>query len=181
MYRDLNKRAIGMVLVLGLACQGRSTTEVEQEAKDLREAQSRSPEVAKSLETDLAQAKAEVARLEQKLALARQGITDDVMNERKELEQSLQQQERRVQNEINEAKREAQQHNQDTQKATQALEGSKPPARVEAEVTTQTRVTPAPPTAAPVETERQELIRVRGRTTTTGDAGADDQRAPAKP
>jgi predicted RNase H-like nuclease (RuvC/YqgF family) len=180
MYLDLKKRTVGAVLVLGLACQGGSTTDVQQEAKDLREAQSRSPEVAKSLEADLAQAKAEVARLEQKLALARQGVTDDVLDERKELEQSLQQQQRHVQNEINEAKREAEQHNQDTQKATEVLEGSKPPARVEAEVTTQTRVTPAPATAAPAETERQEVIQVRGREMTTGGAGAQ-QRPAAQP
>jgi len=143
----------------------------------LREAQSRSPEVAKNLEADVAKAKAEVVRLEEKLALARQGITDDVLKERKDLQQSLHNQERHVQTEVSEAKREAEQHNEDTRKATEALQGTEP-ARVQAQVRTETQVTPAP--ATPVQTtEREEIIRVRGQDNTTTDAGADNQRAPS--
>jgi phage-related tail protein len=179
MHRNLKQPALLTALALALACQRGEKSDVEQQTKELREAQSRSPEVAKNLEADLAKAKAEVVRLEQKLALARQGVTDDVLNERKDLEQSLQNQERHVQSEINEAKREAAQHNQDTLKATQALQGTQPP-QVRAEVKTETRVTPAPAPSVQT-TERQELIPVRGQDKTTLDAGANGQRVPPQP
>jgi hypothetical protein len=176
MYRDLKQAAICAALALGLACQGQGKSDVQQQAKDLREAQSRSPEVAKELEGQLAKAKAEVVRLEQKLALARQGVTDDVLEARKDLQQSLQEQERRVQGDIEQAKREAAQHNEDTSKAAQALQQTQPP-QVQAKVNTETEVTPAP-VAPPATAEREEVIRVRGRESTTPDAGADGQRAP---
>lgn len=172
MYYDLKQAAICTALALALACQDRGKSDVEEEAKDLRAAQSHSPEVAKDLEGQLAKAKAEVVRLEQKLALARQGVTDDVLKERKDLQQSLQQQQRRVQEDINQAKREAAQHNEDMTKAAQALQETQP-AQVQAKVNTETHVTPAP--AAPATTtEREEVIRVRGQDSTRVDAGAGD-------
>lgn len=165
MNRDVKFGAILTVFSVALACNRDHTTEVETQARDLREAQNRSPQVVKELETDLAKAKEEVVRLEQKLVLARQGITDEVVAERKELEESLKDQERRVQTEISEAKREAEQHNVDTVKAQQALQETNPP-EVAAEVNTETHVKPSATPPAQT-TERQELIPVRGRETTT--------------
>jgi len=176
MYRDLKQAAIWTALALGLACQDRGKSDVEEQAKELRAAQSHSPEVAKDIEGQLAKAKAEVVRLEQKLALARQGVTDDVLKERKDLQQALQNQEHRVQGEINEAKREAAQHNEDATKAAQALRDTQP-AQVQAKVNTETQVTPAP-AAPPRTTEHDEVIRVRGQDSTTADAGAGDQHTP---
>jgi hypothetical protein len=174
MFRDLKWAATGAVLALGMvACQDRGKSDVERQQKQLSEAQSRAPQVAKDTEAQLAKAKAEVARLEQKLALARQGITDDVLNKRKELQQALEEQQHRVQGDVDQAKREAAQHNEDTMKATQALQATKPP-RVQTKVNTETRVTPAP-TTPPQTTEREEVIRVRGQAV---DAGAGDEGAP---
>jgi TolA-binding protein len=172
MYRDLKQAAILTAVALGLACQSGGKSDVAQQEKELREAQSHSPQVVKDLEGQLTKAKAEVAQLEQKLALARQGVTDDVLKERKDLQQSLQNQERRVQGDINQAQREAAQHNQDSAKAAQALQETQPP-QVQAKVNTETRVTPAP-AAPPPTNEREEVIRVRGQdTTAAGDAGAE--------
>jgi hypothetical protein len=160
-------------LAFALACN--TQREVEKQTQNLREAEANTGNITKRLEAELAEAKGEVARLENKVALARRGITDEVLSARKDLEQSLGEQQKRVEGEVKEAQSQAQQHNQDTQKAVQELERTQPPARVESEVVTQTEVTPQ---SRQVETvERQELIPVRGgpqkRTvTTTADAGS---------
>jgi hypothetical protein len=160
-------------LAFALACN--TQREVERETQNLREAEANTGNVTKQLEAELAEAKGEVARLENKVTLARRGITDEVLSARKGLEQSLSEQQKRVEGEVKEAQSQAQQHNQDTQKAEQELERTQPPARVESEVVTQTEVTPQ---TRQVETvERQEVIPVKGgperRTvTTTADAGS---------
>lgn len=166
-------QAIGFVAACigALACD--QQREVQQEAQDLREAQGQVGNVTAELQEDLEKAKAEVVRLEEKLALARQGVTDEVLSERRELEKSLKEQEREVEGEIQEAKREAQKHNQDSVQAARELEKTAPPARVEAKVSTETQVVERQRT--PVQTtERQELIPVKG--TSTADAGADSER-----
>lgn len=147
-------------VALALACNS-GATEVQQETQDLREAQTHVPKVTKELEADLEKAKAEVVRLEQKLALARQGVTDEVLAERKELQDSIQAQERKVQSEIDEARKQAAVHSQDTAKAAQQLEQTTPPARVEAEVQTTTTVVPS--TTVTETTQREERIPVAGR------------------
>jgi hypothetical protein len=165
-------RAIGFVAtcIVALACD--QQREVQQEAQDLREAKSKVGNVTAELQADLDKAKAEVVRLEEKLAMARQGVTDEVLSERKELQESLKEQEQKVKGDVQEAKREAQQHNQDTEQAARELEKTAPPARVEAKVSTETQVVERQRT--PVQTtERQELIPVRG--TSAADAGTNSQ------
>jgi chromosome segregation ATPase len=166
-------RAIGFVAtcIAALACD--QQREVQQEAQELREAQNRVGNVTAELQADLDRAKAEVVRLEEKLAMARQGITDEVLSERKELQESLKEQEREVTGEVQEAKREAQKHNEDSAQAARELEKTAPPAKVEAKVSTETQVVER--TRTPVQTtERQELIPVRG--TSAADAGTNAER-----
>jgi predicted RNase H-like nuclease (RuvC/YqgF family) len=151
--------------------------DVEQETRELKEAQNQSPEVMKQLQADLDHAKAEVVRLEKKLALARQGITDDVLRERQDVERALHEQERRVQGQVNEAKREAERNERDIANATQPLEQTRPPAGVTAEVQSRSTVQQSPPAAAGT-VERQEVIPVRGR---EEPAPAADAGAPAHP
>lgn len=95
-------------------------TEVQRQTHELEEAQKNVPAVTQELESQLEQARAEVARLEQKVALARQGLTDDVLENQKELQAALQEQERVVETELGQAKREAQIHARDTEAALKA-------------------------------------------------------------
>lgn len=168
-----------MCLALGLACD-QQRSEVQEETQELREAQKNVGEVTSQLQADLERAKAEVVRLEEKLAMARQGITDDVMAERKDLQQSLKEQQRDVQGEIKEAKQEAALHNRDTEQAAQQLEETQPPARVEAEVSTKTEVVEGART--PVETvERRELIPVKGTSVADAGSGAESPEQNTRP
>src|SRR5688572_185725 len=81
-------------VALALGCD--EQTEVQRQTRDLQEAQKNVARVTQELEGQLERAKADVARLEQKVALARQGLTDDVLENQKELQAALQAQERRV-------------------------------------------------------------------------------------
>lgn len=173
MYRY---QAMGSVAlcIAALACDRR--TEVQQDSEDLNEAKRDVARVTQQLENELAEAKAEVARLEEKLVMARQGVTDEVLEERKELQESLQEQQRRVQGEINEAKREAQTLNRDTDVAAEQLEGTRVPERVETKVTTETEVVEGQP-ARVQQVERGEYIPVKG--VSAADAGANVAPAPA--
>jgi hypothetical protein len=178
-YSALSSRVgcIAACLAVALACN--TQREVEKQTQNLREAEANTGNVTKQLEAELAEAKGEVARLENKVTLARRGITDEVLAARKDLEQSLGEQQKRVEGEVKEAQSQAQQHNQDTQRAARELERTQPPARVESEVVTQTEVTPQ---TRQVETvERQEVIPVRGgpQKTVTTSADAGSQVAPS--
>jgi gas vesicle protein len=169
MFRQLTVASIG-ALIATLGCDRRS--EVQRDTEDLRRAQADVPRVTRELEEELQTARSEVVRLEQKLALARQGITDDVASERKELADSLQEEQRDVQGDINEARREAQQLSQDSERAVAQLEKTAPPVSVEPAASRPVEVAaPAPP---PVENlERREVMPVRG---TALDAGTDSGR-----
>jgi hypothetical protein len=146
-------------LGLALACEQGST--VEAETRDLAEAQKNTSNVAKDLEVQLEKAKAEVVELEKKLALAREGITDDVLEERKELQRALDAQRRELQEDISETQREAQALNQNTERAIQQLQQTQPPAHVDSTVKTETDVVPS--TQPPIEsTTRDEVVPVRG-------------------
>jgi hypothetical protein len=164
-----------MAICLGIVngCQD-SRSDVQQQTRDLSEAQNRSPEVAKQIESDLAKAKAEVVELEKKLALARQGVTDDVIQQKAELEQSLHEQQRKVEGAIKDAKRQAEASSQDTAKAAQQLQQVKVPANVEAEVQTRTQVVPGNNQVQV--REKQDLIPVTGREVRTYAADAGAQR-----
>jgi hypothetical protein len=150
---------IGLLLGLAAACEQGSR--VESETRELTEAQNNSGNVAKDLEAQLQTAKANVIELEKKLAMAREGVTDEVIQKRADLEDALKEQQQQVQQEVNEAKREAQTLNKDTDRAMQQLRQTQPPARVEAQVRTETQVVPG--AQQQQETPgRTELIPVRG-------------------
>lgn len=139
-------------------------TEVQRQTRDLQEAQKNVAQVTQELEGELERAKADVVRLEQKVALARQGLTDDVLENQKELQEALQAQERRVSDELGQAKREAQIHSRDTEAALKQL-GQAPAPAVEG-------MPPEPPPAAPpapavTDAPREDLVPVRGSDTET--------------
>jgi hypothetical protein len=140
---------------LALACD--QQTEVQRQTRELQEAQKNVGKVAQELETQLADAKANVVNLEQKLELARQGLTDDVLENQRELTAALRAQEDKVRSELGEAKREAQIHSRDTEAALKQLGQSAasneplPPAD------------PAQPAQAPLEgPDHEDLVPVKG-------------------
>lgn len=150
-----------LVASLGLSLACEQGSHVEAETRDLAEAQNNTGNVAKDLEAKLQEAKAEVIELEKKLALAREGVTDDVLRERSELQGALDSQRREVQEEVNEAQREAQVLNKDADKAMQQLRQTQPPAQVDARLNTETNVVRG--TQQTVESPpRNELVPVRG-------------------
>ncbi len=131
----------GTALAAGLALFG-CENNVQEAVEDLKEARRESPEVANDLQRQLDEAKAEVARLEEKLALAQRGVTDDVRAERQELKGALKEEEQEVREEVKEAQRAARNLNQNTQQAEQLLERTQPPESVRTEVNTRTEVVP---------------------------------------
>jgi TolA-binding protein len=140
---------------LTLACD--QQTEVQRQTHELQEAQKNVGKVAKEIESQLADARADVARLENKLELARQGLTDDVLENQRELTQALRAQEDKVRSELGEAKREAQIHSRDTEAALkqlgQASATAEPPPPVD----------PAQPAQAPLEgPDHDDLVPVKG-------------------
>ena len=128
-------------------------TRVEHEMKELQEAQQESPQVANQLQRDLEKAKSDVVRLEEKVALAKQGVTDEVVEERNDVKEALKRQEEHVREEVAEAQGAAAAHNQAAGKAVQQLEKTQPAQRVEATVKTETRNVP---TGASVEVNREQ-------------------------
>lgn len=143
-------------LGLALACERGS--DVEAETHDLAKAQNNTGNVAKELEGQLEKAKAEVVALETKLGLAREGVTDEVLEARKELQRALESQRRELQDDISEAQRSAQALNEDTSRAIQQLQQTQ--AQVEKRLDTETSVPGAQqPVGSPT---REEMLPVRG-------------------
>jgi uncharacterized protein (DUF342 family) len=137
------RHIIGAMAVLALAVLGcNRRDDVRQEVQDLHEAEQAAPKKAQELQQQLDDAKTHVAQLEQKLTLARQGVTDDVLRARQELKSAVKQDEHRVNEEVQQAQGAANQHNQDLQKAQKAREQTQPAGRVETEVKTETHVVP---------------------------------------
>src|SRR5690606_6154707 len=116
------------------------------------EAQKKAPEVTRDLEQQLTEAKKEVVRLEKKLALARQGITDEVIAERQELGEALAARGESVREDIGQTREQATEYNEAARRARQALEQTQP-GQVEAEVKSGAEVTPS---ETEVEGERVE-------------------------
>jgi len=145
------------LLLAGLAvfgCEQDKRSEVGREVEDLRRAEQESPRVVQDLERRLAEAKNEVARVEQKLVLARQGITDDVMKERDELKQALNEQDKHVSREIREAQGAARNYNAESERARQELERTIPAEQVKTQVKTETQVVPG---KTEVETQKEQV------------------------
>jgi hypothetical protein len=109
----------------------------------------------------LQKAKAEVVELEKKLALAREGVTDDVVKEREGLQGAIASKRKEVHWEVNEARREAQVLNKDSERATQQLKQTSPSVQVDTQLKTETNVVRG--TEQQVESPpRNELVPVRG-------------------
>jgi hypothetical protein len=162
MYRSIWISAAAGVLSASFTLACDRDREVREESQDLTEARKNTGVVANELEQELREAKAEVVRLEKQLAMAREGVTEEVLTERRELQSALEEQGQNVEKEIEEAKREAQQHNQEAEQARQQLEQTQVPS-VEAEVQTQTQVVKKrTPVGATQEQETIEVQRVRG-------------------
>src|SRR4051812_40956417 len=121
--------AVSAGFVLALACADEQT-EVQRQTRELQEAQKNVGKVTGELEKELADTKANVARLEQKVAMARQGLTDDVLENQKELTEALKAQEAKVQAEVGEAQREAQIHSRDSEAALRQLSQTAPATEV---------------------------------------------------
>jgi ribosomal protein L29 len=159
---------LGIGLSLGAVACEEDGGDVESELQDLEEAREQAPEVSQELQQQLEESKAEVVRLEEQLALAQQGITDEVREERQDLAESLAEEQQDVRQEIGETREEAQRYNQMSDEARQALRETQG-ATVEARVDTETEVTPRqgeiesqrvettiPLETTEVETEQQE-------------------------
>lgn len=156
MIRHWGFACLSASLGLALACEKGSN--VEAETRDLAEAQKNTGNVAQDLEAQLEKARAEVVELEKKLGLAREGITDDVLQQRAELQQALDSQRRELQEDINEAQREAQALNKDTDRAIQQLQQTQ--AQVDNRLDTEANI---PPVEQPLDSPtREEIAPVRG-------------------
>jgi chromosome segregation ATPase len=131
---------IGFIALALAGCDRKD--DVREQVKDVQQAQQKAPEKAQELQQDLEQAKARVAQLEQKLTMAKQGVTDDVIREREELKHAVKDDEKRVTNEVREAQSAAQMHNADVQKAQKQLDQTQPAQQVDTQVKTETRVVP---------------------------------------
>ncbi len=138
MKRQMNGiRAALSALCLLAACD---RNDVAEEVEDLQEARAAAPEEASAIEAELKEAKQRVVMLEKKLALARQGVTDEVVEERAELAAELEEQEAEVSAEVAEAADMAAEHNKEADMAQRALSKGKRVTNVDAKVTTTTNV-----------------------------------------
>jgi transcription elongation GreA/GreB family factor len=166
----------GGLLAAGLLLGGCDrAAQVDNESKDLQQAQQEAPRVANDLQKDLDSAKAEVVRLEQKVAMAKEGVTDDVLKERDELKEALKKEDQHVRQEVNEAQGAARELNADSERAKQQLQQTQPQ-HVEARVKTETQVVPSTSTVqvtkeqvqVPIDrTQVTESGRAQGKGATT--------------
>lgn len=162
----MTKHLLGCVLGFGLlaaACE--RNRDVKVEVEDLQEARGRTGEVVQDLEQRLEEAKAEVIRLEEKLALARQGVTDEVIEKRQDLQEALKSQEAQVRNEVSEAQKEAKEYNSQSAAARKQLEETQP-GQAQAKIRTESIITPTP-VDVEMQSEREsielERVNVSGR------------------
>ena len=160
-----------------LGCDRESS--VKRETEDLKEAQQQSPEVARDLERQANEAKKEVVRLEEKAALAKQGVTDEVLEERKELNEALKRQEQHVREEVKEAQGAAAVHNTDSERAAQELQRTERVQRMEAEVHTETRAVPGTGKQVEVTREQQQIPVEHNRVIERENTRTGDPAAPA--
>jgi hypothetical protein len=180
MHRWTQSTALGLCSVciaLVTACD--HDTEVQRQTRELERAQKEVPEVTAQLEKDLARARGDVVSLEAKLALAQQGLTEDVIENQRELEQALKDQQQQVRSELGEAQREAEIHDRDTAAALKQLQQTgtvaAAPAPVEPAPAPAPGVPPAAPSANTDPVHPDEVVRVHGE---DADAGAAHEMTP---
>jgi hypothetical protein len=175
MYRWARISTTAACLALAFGCD--EQTEVQRQTRDLQEAQKNIGQVTQELESELAKSKADVIRLEQKVAMARQGMTDDVLENQKELQEALKAQEQKVQSELGEAKREAQIHNRDSEAALKQLgQAPVPAAPVAGEAVAPPVEGAAPPVTPTDMPTREDMVPVRGGPDTQPDGTVDIDR-----
>jgi len=174
MSRWVLMSALTAGLAGAVACDAES--EVQRQTRELQAAQKHVGKETKRLEEELGRAQADVARLEQKLLLARQGLTDEVLENQKQLEEALKAQDQKVREELNHAQREAQNHTRDTEAALKQLGQTPPPATSAPTATPTAAASGAAPAPARDELRREELLAVRGGPELGEgvDAGEDD-------
>lgn len=90
------------LLLLG-ACDGQAGS-VEQELSDLQTARANVANEVDELRNELGESRERVRELEIKLARAKQGLTEEVVEERKELEEALEQAQSQTAEEVQEAR-----------------------------------------------------------------------------
>lgn len=147
----------GWLLIAALSVLGCDRgRNVNAEVEDLKRAQAESPNVAKDLQRELDEKKAEVVKLEEKVALAKQGVTDDVMKEKRDVEKAMKREEEHVRAKVEEARGAAREQTSQYEQAERQLEQTAGAKRVEAEVKTETRVVPSR-TDTEVRTETQRV------------------------
>ncbi len=153
---------IGLSAFLILGCD-RQTDQVGAEIEDLKEARQNTQGEVQRLSEELEEAKQDVVDLEEKLALAERGLTDEVLRERAELADALKKQGKEVKQEVNEAQGAAQQHSKHTGQAEQLLQETQPPKQVKGEVQSQSEVVPdTSRVRSGSEEERVIISKVRG-------------------
>jgi chromosome segregation ATPase len=166
------------LLVAALAVGCDKGSDVNKEVEDLKQAQQESPKVAGDLQRELDDKKAEVAQLQEKVALAKQGVTDDVVKEKNDVKEAMKNEAQEVREEIAEAQGAAKAHTDQSENAARQLEQTENAQRVKAQVKTETTVVPSE-TKTEVRTEQHQVPVensrvVERRTTTTEAAGGRD-------
>ena len=167
----------GTLLSVGLAlavCERMNESEVKRQMEDLQEAKQRAPEVANDLQKQVEQEKGKLAQLEEDLVLARQGVTREVIEERKELKAALERQGKQVNEEVVEAEQASRTHSKEAEQASQRLQETEQPGTVETKVRTETQVQPNEQKQE-VSTEREVTPIERTRVI---DRGAEEQPQP---
>lgn len=156
MRRGVVALVIGAALAIGCERDDEgSETEVSGAVEDLREARRAVPGEVREIEEDLTEARARVAHLEEQLALARRGVTDDVRREQRELQAELNEQETEISRDVREAQRRASQHNREAELAQRELAQGEQPTEVEGYVESGARVSTDQPTVQTRRTEQQ--------------------------
>ena len=161
------------LLAAALAVGCDKTGDVNKEVDELKQAQNESPKVAGDLQQQLDDKKAEVAQLQEKVALAKQGVTDDVVKEKEDVKEAMKKEEQEVREKVQEAQGAAKAHNDQGENAARQLQETENAQRVKAEVKTETTVVPSE-TKTEVRTEQHQVpvenSRVVERRTTTTQA-----------
>ena len=129
-------------MLAALLLLGCDRGDVNKQVEDLKQAQAESPKVASELQRELEEKKAEVVQLEEKVALAKQGVTDEVQREKHEVKEALKENEQRVREKVEEAQGAAREQTSHGENAAPQLEQTENAKRVVARVKTETRVVP---------------------------------------
>ena len=156
------------------------SSDVNKEVDELKQAQNESPKVAGDLQQELDNKKAEVVQLQEKVALAKQGVTDEVIKEKEDVKEAMKNEEQEVREKIAEAQGAAKAHSDQGENAARQLQQTENAQQVKAHVKTETTVVPSQ-TKTEVKTEEHQVPVensrvVERRTTTTESAGRDGGR-----